>query len=34
MKVKLFYTTGKDDIQEMVWDKPDPKDDAFLSVGL
>jgi len=29
MKVKLFYTTGKDDIQEMVWDKPDPKDDEI-----
>jgi D-arabinose 1-dehydrogenase-like Zn-dependent alcohol dehydrogenase len=24
MKVKLFYTTGKSDIQEIIWDKPEP----------
>ena len=24
MKVKLFYTTGKKDIHETVWDKPEP----------
>lgn len=24
MKVKLFYTTGKNDIHETVWDKPEP----------
>jgi threonine dehydrogenase-like Zn-dependent dehydrogenase len=29
MKVKLFYTTGHDDILEMVWDKPEPKDDEI-----
>lgn len=29
MKVKLFYTTGLNDIQEMVWDKPEPKDNEI-----
>ena len=25
----MFYTTGKDDIHETVWDKPEPKDDEI-----
>jgi len=29
MKVKLFYTTGKNDIHEIVWDKPEPKDNEI-----
>lgn len=28
-KVRLFYTTGKQDIIEELWDKPDPNDDEI-----
>lgn len=29
MKTKLIYTTGNCDLNEMVWDKPDPTDDQI-----
>lgn len=29
MKTRMFYTTGRQDICEMEWDKPEPKDDEI-----
>ena len=29
MKVKLLYTTGKQDLIETIWDKPEPAKDEI-----
>ena len=29
MKVKLLYTTGKNDLCETIWNKPDPAKDEI-----